>query len=92
MMLRCHTYFPKPTTGAVGALTVGGRVCWMAFSRICMAILSKSSEVMAPESLEKKDFTFSMVDAAPADPAIRGRSRERSEYRAFLGKTIRPVP
>ena len=56
-------------------VTVGGRVCWIAFSLICIAILSKSAPDMAPESAEKRAFTESTTSEIEAS-AKTGRSNE----------------
>jgi hypothetical protein len=82
MMLRCHGYFPNPTTEEeVATVTVGGRVCWIAFSRICIAIRSKSAEDIAPESLPKNDFTFARVDVSARTVAVSRSIPHRSTGR-----------
>lgn len=84
MMFRRHGYFPNPATGAVGTLTAGGRVSRIARSLICIAILSKSADVMAPESPEILLLKSWYREAW----AIAGISTTRPESRVRKRKSI----
>jgi hypothetical protein len=65
----------------------------MALSLICIAIRSKSPDVMAPESPEIRDFTESTMSESEASAVpMRGRSIAKPAKRDLREKTIRRIP